>query len=402
MPDVTSDVLPDILVVNAGSSSLKVKLLPANLSLTIERIGGEASLSSSLDAPPSPAMSDIHNHTDAFHYALAVLNHNQPNSTADIRGVGHRVVHGGEQYKASTRIDDAVLTGIAELSPLAPLHNPANLEGIRAAQTVLPEAVHVAVFDTAFHATLPPASYLYGLPRRFYEEQGIRRYGFHGTSHDYVTRRAADYLAKTFDKRPDDLKLVSLHLGNGASAAAVKGGQSVDTTMGLTPLAGLLMGTRVGDIDPSVLLQLMRDGLTVDELDKLLNKVSGLLGLSGVSNDMRDVKQAADTGNTAASEAFEVFCYRVTKTIGAYAAAMQGLDAVIFTAGIGEHDADVRAGVVKGLEFLGIHLDTSKNTSPTFDENGVSDISQAASPVRILVIRTDEEAMIASETAKFL
>jgi acetate kinase len=391
--------MPDVLVVNAGSSSLKVKLLPANLSLTIERIGGEESLSSSLDAPPMP---EIHTHTDAFHYALAVLNHNQPGVTETIRGVGHRVVHGGETYKAATQIDDDVLAGIAELAPLAPLHNPANLEGIRAAQTVLAEAVHVAVFDTAFHASLPAASYLYGLPRKFYEDQGIRRYGFHGTSHDYVTQRAADYLVDAFNKNHDDLKLVSLHLGNGASAAAVKGGASVDTTMGLTPLAGLLMGTRVGDIDPSVLIQLLRDGLTVDDLDKLLNKASGLLGLSGVSNDMRDIKQAANAGNTAARDAFEVFCYRVTKTIGAYAAAMQGLDAVIFTAGIGEHDADVRAEVVKGLEFLGIQLDSAKNTSPNFDDEGVSDISQDVSSVRTLVIRTDEEAMIASETAKFL
>ncbi|MEM7739058.1 MAG: acetate kinase [Deinococcota bacterium] len=380
------DVLPNILVVNAGSSSLKVKLLPANLSLTIERIGGEASLNSSLNAPPMPV---VHNHTDAFHYALAVLNHNQPDVTANIRGVGHRVVHGGETYKAATQIDDEVLAGIAELAPLAPLHNPANLEGIRAAQTVLPEAVHVAVFDTAFHASLPAASYLYGLPRKFYEEQGIRRYGFHGTSHDYVTQRAADYMAEAFNKNRDDLKLISLHLGNGASAAAVKGSESVDTTMGLTPLAGLLMGTRVGDIDPSVLIQLLRDGMTVDELDKLLNKASGLLGLSGVSNDMRDIKKAADMGNTTANEAFEVFCYRVTKTIGAYAAAMQGLDGVIFTAGIGEHDADVRAQAVQGLEFLGIQLDSRKNASPMFDDAGISDISQDSSPVRVLVIRTD-------------
>lgn len=377
-------------MVNAGSSSLKVKLLPDDLALTVERIGAEAALSSPLQPPDTPKLSDVHDHTRAFHYALAVLEHAQPGISQHIQAVGHRVVHGGERYRHAVRIDDAVMDGINALIPLAPLHNPANLEGIRAALEVLPDVPHVAVFDTAFHSTLPPVAYLYGLPQRFYAQHSIRRYGFHGTSHAYVSQQAAAMLQR------DDLKLVTLHLGNGASAAAVDSGVCVDTSMGFTPLAGLLMGTRSGDIDPSVVLQLMRQGMSADELDTLLNKQSGLLGVSGLSNDMRDIKKAAAEGNEDARAAFAMFCYRVKKTIGSYAAAMGGLDAVVFTAGIGEHDAEVRAASVAGLDVLGITLDDAKN------RQGEGDISGADSRVRVLVIPTDEEGMIAAETRRLV
>lgn len=379
-----------VLVVNAGSSSLKVKLLPDDLALTVERIGAEAALSSPLKQADTPKPSNVHDHTSAFHYALKVLEHAQSGISKHIQAVGHRVVHGGERYRQAVPIDDAVIEGISELIPLAPLHNPANLEGIRAARSVLADVPHVAVFDTAFHSTLPPVAYLYGLPMRFYDQHSIRRYGFHGTSHAYVSQQAAAIVGR------DDLKIITLHLGNGASAAAVDAGVSVDTSMGFTPLAGLLMGTRSGDLDPSVVLQLMRQGMSADDLDTLLNKQSGLLGVSDVSNDMRDIKQAAAAGNERARAAFELFCYRVKKTIGSYAAAMGGLDVVVFTAGIGEHDSDVRKASLAGLDFLGIHLDDAKN------QQGEGDIASADSRVRVLVIPTDEEGMIAAETRKLV
>lgn len=379
-----------VLVVNAGSSSLKIKLLPDDLALTVERIGAEAALSSSLEQAGTPKPSDVHDHTSAFHYALMVLEHAHSGISEHIQAVGHRVVHGGERYRQAVRIDDDVIEGINDLIPLAPLHNPANLEGIRAARKVLANVPQVAVFDTAFHSSLPPVAYLYGLPKRFYDQHGIRRYGFHGTSHAYVSQQAADMLGR------NDLKIVTLHLGNGASAAAVDAGVSVDTSMGFTPLAGLLMGTRSGDLDPSVVLQLMRQGMSADEVDTLLNKQSGLLGVSGVSNDMRDVEKAAAAGDEDARAAFAMFCYRVKKTIGAYAAALGGLDAVVFTAGIGEHDSDVREASLAGLEFLGIQLDSAKN------QQGEGDIASTDSRVRVLVIPTDEEGMIAAETRRLV
>jgi acetate kinase len=395
------------LVVNAGSSSLKVKLLPQNLSLLVERIGGESKVKASfidLQATDFVGANGIRptatgenrlriphdaikNHDEALRVCLESLS-----SQANLQGVqlvAHRVVHGGERYTEPVVLDDAVIAEIENLSNLAPLHNPANLEGIRAARHLVPKATHVAVFDTAFHATLPAKAFLYGLPRRFYE-QGIRKYGFHGTSHDYVTRQAANVLGKS----RDDLKIISLHLGNGASAAAVRHGKSVDTTMGLTPLDGLLMGTRTGEIDPGVLLHLLRNGSSPSDLDVLLNKQSGLLGLSGISNDMRDVREAATSGNVQAKEALEVFCYRITKTIGAYAAAVGGLDAVVFTGGIGENDPQTRAESLNGLEFLGIELDSVKNQA------NETVVSRDSSRVKVLVVRTDEEAMMAQLAVK--
>jgi acetate kinase len=374
------------LVVNAGSSSLKVKLLPQNLSLLVERIGGESKVKASFTTVENVL---VKNHDEALRVCLEALSLHL--ELSDVHLVAHRLVHGGERYNTPVILDDAVIADVEKLSNLAPLHNPANLEGIRAARNLLLHATHVAVFDTAFHATLPAKAFLYGLPRKLYE-QGIRKYGFHGSSHDFVTRQAANVLGKS----REELRIVSLHLGNGASAAAVKHGKSVDTTMGLTPLDGLLMGTRTGEIDPGVLLHLLRNGSSVSDLDPLLNKQSGLLGLSGVSNDMRDVRGAATSGNTQAKEALEVFCYRITKIIGSYAAAMGGLDTIVFTGGIGENDANTRAESLSGLEFLGVELDSAKNQA------NETVISKDSSRIKILVIRTDEEAMMAELAQKQL
>jgi len=379
---------PPVLVVNAGSSSLKVKLLPHHLSLLVERIGGDTQIKASFAT--SVRSDGISDHEGAFKLCLTALAEQVP--LASIVAVGHRVVHGGERYTRPTRLTPPVIAQIEALSPLAPLHNPPNLAGIRAALHLLPEVPQVAVFDTAFHSTVPTRASLYGLPRRYYSEAGVRRYGFHGTSHDYVTRQAAQLL-----NRPrSELRLISLHLGNGASAAAVQFGHSVDTSMGFTPLEGLLMGTRSGDIDAGVLLYLLRSGMSVDELDQLLNKRSGLLGLSGVSNDMRDVRRAAAAGDQAALDAIAVFSYRIRKIIGAYAAAMGGLDGVIFTAGIGENDPELRVQALQGLEFLGIDLDLDKNA------RGERLISRAEARVAVMVIPTDEERMIAEATLEAL
>lgn len=368
------------LVVNAGSSSLKVRWLPDGRFATVERIGRDAVLK--VDGTVMEEAS-IGRHEEALRRALR---HVAPgDALAEVSVVGHRVVHGGEEFTDAVVIDDDVEAVIHELSSLAPLHNPANLEGIRAARRILPDVPHVAVFDTAFHASLPPRAYLFGLPYELYAEEGVRRYGFHGPSHDYVTRRAAELLG-----RPrDDLDIVSLHLGNGASAAAVSRGRAVDTSMGLTPLDGLLMGTRCGDLDPGVVLHLLRGGRSLDEVDQMLNQRSGLRGVSGVSNDMRDVRGAAVAGNDRARKALDLFGYRVRKTIGAFAAAMGHLDAVVFTGGIGENDPQTREESLHGLEVLGIALDRAANRA------GAEAVHAADSRVAVLVVPTDEETMIA-------
>ncbi|MEJ2356852.1 MAG: acetate kinase [Deinococcales bacterium] len=374
-----------ILVVNAGSSSLKVKLFPAEHSVLVERIGADSNVVASfgpVDGHP------VARHDEALRLVLELLEGRLP--AGGIRAVGHRVVHGGMRFSRPVRIDAAVEGIVDELAALAPLHNPANLEGIRAARAQLPDVPHVAVFDTAFHAGMPARAFLFGLPVELYRERRIRRYGFHGTSHDYVSERAAALMG-----RPrEGLKLVSLHLGNGASAAAVDGGRSIDTSMGFTPLDGLLMGTRSGAVDPGVLLHLLRGGMDLETLDDLLNRRSGLLGLSGVSNDMRDVRAAADGGDDDARAALEVFAYRITKTVGAYAAAMGGLDGIIFTGGIGENDARTRAESMAGLAFLGVDLDEERNASHA------RRISKNGSAVEVLVVPTDEERMIARATAE--
>lgn len=373
----------EVMVVNAGSSSLKLKLLPSEEGVLVERLGGPTTARATFALLEAPRLERF---DEAFDFALTSW---RAAGLPDVAAVGHRVVHGGTRFRSPTLIDEEVEAAIEELSPLAPLHNPGNLAAMRAARRALPELPHVAVFDTAFHATLPPHAYLYGLPLEF-AERGLRRYGFHGTSHQFVSRRAAELMRG--GRSQERLKLVTLHLGNGASAAAVVNGESVDTSMGMTPLEGLLMGTRGGDIDPGLLLHLLREGVTPAELDELLNLGAGLKGMSGISNDMRDVHRAAQDGLLGAKRALELFAYRVKKTIGAYAAAMGGLDAIVFTGGVGENDARMRASCLAGLEFLGVSVDGKRNAA------GEVRISAEGSSVTVLVIRTDEERLIAELT----
>lgn len=369
-----------VLVVNAGSSSLKYEVLDveagiAELSGVVERIG--------------VAGSGVPDHTAAIAGVLEQLD------AESIDAVGHRVVHGGSVFVQATVIDDAVEAEIDSLAVLAPLHNPPGLEGIRAARAALPFVPHVAVFDTAFHATLAPEAYRYAIDAAVAERYGVRRYGFHGTSYRYVSRRAAELLGRPLE----DLRLIVLHLGNGASAAAIAGGRSVDTSMGMTPLEGLVMGTRSGDIDPAVLLHLQRvGGYDAAGLDDLLNRGSGLKGLGGHS-DMRDLIAAADGGDAAAALAFEVYVRRVQRYIGAYAAELGGLDALVFTAGVGENSARVRERAVDRLGFLGITIDPALNAAPSAEARVVSP-AEAAIPV--LVVPTDEELQIARETVDVL
>ena len=400
-----------VLVINCGSSSLKYELFETQPEQSLasgicERVGVGDGADALLHHRPAggPEIEKRHpmsDHAAAFAVMVDALTdptHGVISRLEDIDAVGHRVVHGGEHFSQSVLIDDQVIAAIEQCAELAPLHNPANLTGIRAAMQHLPHVPHVAVFDTAFHQTMPRRAWLYGLPYDVYERYGVRRYGFHGTSHRYVAGVAAEVLAARGIPR-ERQRVVTCHLGNGCSVAAVLGGQSIDTSMGFTPLEGLLMGTRCGDIDPAVVPYLMeRLGLDPDGIDELMNKRSGLLGVSGVSNDMRDVQKAAAEGNDRARAAVELFCYRVRKYIGAYAAAMGGIDAVVFTAGIGENDPLVRSKSLEGLEFLGLAIDEAKNQRPDF-ASGAADISTADAAARVLVIPTDEELMIARDTA---
>lgn len=375
-----------VLVVNAGSSSLKMKLFPQGAALLVERIGGATAAKATFTLLEPPRLGD---HAAAFAFALGVFSRGVAGFAP--AAVGHRVVHGGTRFVAPTLVTPEVEVEIDRLSRLAPLHNPGNLAALRAALAALPGVPQVAVFDTAFHATLPPRAYLYGLPLA-YAQDGVRRYGFHGPSHDFVSRRAGELLGR--DR--SELRIVTLHLGNGASAAAVDHGRSVDTTMGFTPMEGLLMGTRSGDIDPGVVLYLLREGLSVDEVDDLLNKGSGLKGMSGVSNDVRDVSAAAAAGGEGAAAALDVFAYRVRKVVGAYAAVLGGLDAVVFTGGIGENSAALRGAALAGLEFLGVTVDEARNA------RGETTISAEGARVAVLVVPTDEELMIADAAATVL
>lgn len=396
----------NILVLNCGSSSLKYSFFDTehpenNARGYIERIGSDGTHlmqhgvkgDVTRDLPPG-------SYTDAFAAMLSALMDKTTGVMAAVSGisvVGHRVVHGGEKFTNAVVIDDAVLSEIEALSPLAPLHNPVAVTGIREARRVFAAVPHVAVFDTAFHSTLPIHAYLYGLPHEFYEKKGVRRYGFHGTSHNYVTLAAAGFLKR----RTRDLRIVSCHLGNGASLCAIDHGRSVDTTMGFTPGEGLIMGTRCGDLDPGVAAFLERtENMTAVQFDELINKRSGLLGLSGISGDMREVEKAANHGDTRALIAFDAFCYRVRKYIGSYVAAMGGLDVLIFTAGIGQGSAGVRATALQGLSCMGIHLDEERNRVVHSGE--ISRISTDDSSVTVLVVPTDEERMIARETLRTL
>ena len=396
-----------ILIINCGSSSLKYNLYDTadetkNAGGVIEKIGSDSMVhtyrfrgaATTRELPGG-------GHDRAFGAMVAELTakgNEAISSPGDVVAVGHRVVHGGDVFTGPELITDAVIGKIEKLSELAPLHNPVNVTGIREARLFFPSAAHVAVFDTSFHQTLPPYAFLYGLPFELYEQKKIRRYGFHGMSHSYVSLKAAEFL-----KRPyNELQTITCHLGNGASVCAIDHGRSIDTSMGLTPTEGLLMGTRSGNLDPAILVHLMRNGdFTADHLDKLINRESGLLGLSGVSNDMREIEKAAQEGNYRALLASKVFCYQVRKYIGSYIAAMGGLDVLIFTGGIGQGSWGVRSLACQGLGYMGINIDEKKNHAAAGFEK-VCDISADDSPVRILVVPTDEERMIARETLRVL
>ena len=395
-----------VLVINAGSSSLKYQLMdPATREVfakgLCERIGIDGRLTHKVPAKDAKYEFKIPmpTHSEAIQAVLdALLDAGQRviKSASEIYAVCHLVVHGGEKFASSVRITDEVMAALEECIPLAPLHNPANITGINACTAVMGKDVpQVAVFDTAFHQTMPAKAYMYALPYEYYEKDKVRRYGFHGTSHKYVSGRAAAMLGK----KPEELKLISCHLGNGSSIAAVDGGKSVDTSMGFTPLAGVPMGTRAGDLDAGILEYLMgKHGYDMKEMMTILNKKSGVLGISGVSSDFRDLDAAAAEGNQRAAMARETFEYGVKKLIGAYAAAMGGVDAVIFTAGVGENSADMRLRMTAGLEFMGIKVDPEKNNC----RGKEIDVSAEGAAVRTLVIPTNEELMIAMDTAAIL
>jgi len=396
-----------ILVVNCGSSSLKYSFYDTsddtkNALGQVERIGIDGTALKHR-GPKGEAKRDLPqgDFAAAFKAMVELLTSKDTGvigGTGEVSVVAHRVVHGGEKFTEGTLITDEVLAQIEALSPLAPLHNPVNVAGIREMRRLFPDVPHVAVFDTAFHHTLPAYAYLYGLPYELYEKQRVRRYGFHGTSHHYVSLRASQFLKR----RPNELRLVSCHLGNGSSLCAVDHGRSVDTSMGFTPAEGLIMGTRCGDVDPGVLSFLERtEKLTAAQGEELLNKKSGLLGLSGISSDMREVLKAADGGNPRALMALKSYCYRVRKYIGAYVASMGGLDAVIFTGGVGQGSAEVRALALQGLECMGITLDAQRNRDARgFEE--VCRITTDDSKVTVLVVPTDEERMMARESLRTL
>jgi len=394
----------NVLVINAGSSSLKYQLLnPETGDLLAkglcERIGidGKFTYKPQVEGKADVKAADVAmpTHSEAIQAVLDALvdpANGVVASMKEIDAVGHRVVHGGESFSESVVITDEVMTALEACIPLAPLHNPANITGIKACQACMPGVPMVAVFDTAFHQTMPAKAYMYALPKAYYENDKVRRYGFHGTSHKYVAGRAAAMLGKPIE----DLKLVSCHLGNGSSVAAVDCGKCVDTSMGFTPLAGLPMGTRAGDLDAGILQFLMNKyGMNIDEMLNILNKKSGMEGLSGVSSDFRDLENGAAEGNEMAALAREKFAYEVKKYVGAYSAAMGGVDAIIFTAGVGENDKGVRAAVCEGLEYLGAKLDAEANNVRGKEVA----ISTADSKVKILLIPTNEELMIAKDTA---
>lgn len=394
-----------VLVLNCGSSSIKYQFIDTTAKITlakgmVERIGMSSAILTHqpFDKDKIKIVGEILDHTIAIEYVVAVLlspNHGVIKDKNEIDAVGHRVVHGGETFSGSVLITDLVMKALKDNIELAPLHNPPNIKGIQAAKSHLPKTPQVGVFDTSFHIKMPPQAYLYGIPYELYKKYKIRRYGFHGTSHRYVSERAAKMLGKPIE----ELKIITAHLGNGCSMAAVDGGRSVDTTMGFTPLEGLIMGTRSGDMDPSVILYIMaKEGLSLSEANTLLNKHSGLIGISGESSDMREIEEAVGDGNKKAKYAFDVFTYRIKKYIGAYAAAMGGLDAVVFTGGIGENSVLVRHDACSNLEILGIKLDEEANKNV----KGECKISAADSKVSILRIPTNEELVIALDTEEIV
>lgn len=393
-----------VLVINCGSSSLKYQLIDtltkkADAVGICERIGIDGRIKHTPSGGEKVIKdSPMPNHENAIKLVLEALTdkeHGVINSLDEIGAIGHRVVHGGEKFATSTIITEEVVEAIEECNDLAPLHNPANLIGIRACKKIMPNVTMVAVFDTAFHQTMPAKAYLYGLPYEYYENYKIRRYGFHGTSHDYVSKRTLEKAG--LDK--DNSKIIVCHLGNGASVTAVLNGISVDTSMGMTPLEGLIMGTRSGDIDPAIIEHIMKkEGKTIEQVQELLNKESGVYGLSGISSDFRDLEEASDNGNERANTARKVFCYRVAKYVGSYVAAMNGVDAIAFTAGVGENDEYVRKEVCSYLGYLGITIDEDKNNQRA--EELV--ISTADSKVKVCIVATNEELAIARETVALI
>jgi acetate kinase len=392
-----------VLVLNVGSSSIKYQLLELDAdgggrrlaTGLVERVGGEGEgllEHRPADAEPYRRTRVFADHRQALDAMLEAFRAAGPDlDRVRPAAVGHRVVHGGSEFTAATVLDDKVVASIRELNPLAPLHNPANITGIEVASAALPGVPQVAVFDTAFHQTLPEAAYTYAVPREWRDRYAVRRYGFHGTSHRYVSRRAAEFLGR----RPEEANVIVLHLGNGASVCAVEGGRSVETSMGLTPLEGLVMGTRSGDVDPALPAYLQRvAGLEAGDTDAALNREGGLLALAG-SNDLRDVNRAAAAGDAAARLAIDVYCHRMRKYVGAYYAVLGRVDAIVFTAGVGEHDAQTRASSLVGLDRLGISVDPGLNGS---EQGGERRISPPDAQVAVLVIPTDEEIEIARQS----
>jgi acetate kinase len=392
-----------ILVLNCGSSSIKYQFINTDEKVTlargiVDRIGmsGAVLSHSRYDGDAIKIAGEILDHQIAIEYVLGVMlskNHGVIDDKDDIDAIGHRVVHGGETFSGSVLITNEVVRVLQDNIELAPLHNPPNIKGIQAVTRLLPGKPQVGVFDTSFHLKMPPKAFLYGIPYELYKKHKIRRYGFHGTSHRFVSQRAAEILGKKFD----ELKIVTAHLGNGCSMAAIDRGHSIDTTMGFTPLEGLLMGTRSGDLDPSLILYIMgKEGLSLNEAGTLLNKHSGLIGISGESSDMREILAAVKEDHKRSKYAFEIFCYRIKKYLGAYAAAMGGLDAFVFTGGIGENSSEVRKEVCTNLDFLGIQIDDAKN------QNSEELISAEGSKVAVLKIPTNEELVIALDTSEIV
>ncbi len=389
-----------ILVINCGSSSLKYQLIDSDTEAVLakglcERIGIDGDFTyQKAGCDKQKEHFDMPDHTKAVEKVIAALTDKDNGviaSLKEIGAVGHRVVHGGEKFASSVVIDDEVIAAIEACNDLAPLHNPANIIGINACKELMPGVPMVAVFDTAFHQTMPEEAFLYGVPYEYYTKYGVRKYGFHGTSHSYVSKRVAEILGKDYS----ELKTIVCHLGNGASICAVNGGKSVETSMGLTPLMGLIMGTRSGEIDPGAMEYIAKkEHLDLAGVMNVLNKKSGMLGLSGISSDFRDIDSAMEDGNKQATAAYNGFIHRVISYVGAYAAVMNGVDAIVFTAGVGENDASVRENVCKSLGFLGVELDPAENAKR--DDEVI--ISTADSKVKVLKVATNEELMIARET----
>ncbi len=395
-----------ILVLNCGSSSIKYALYDMDSKSIMtsggaERVGLDGAFVKVklANGEKKTIMHDIPEHTEGVKFIFSLLTDHEIGVIKDLKeidAVGHRMVHGGEKFNKSVLLTDEVLKTFEECSDLAPLHNPANLKGVRAVQELMPGLPQVGVFDTAFHQTMPKEAYMYAIPYELYEKYGVRRYGFHGTSHRYVSQRVCEYLGV----KAEGKKIITCHIGNGGSIAAVKDGKCVDTSMGLTPLEGLMMGTRSGDIDGGAVTFIEKKlGLDADGMSNLLNKKSGLLGVSGISSDMREIFQANQDGNERAKLAFDMYCYRVRKYVGSYAAAMNGCDIIVFTAGVGENQADMRESVCNGLSFMGVEIDVEKNKTIHGEE---AVISTPNSKVTVVVVPTDEELMIASDTLALL